>query len=177
VEGGALSPPQNKRRWISNINIGFWGGNESSQQTGKRRMTMNRKNKAGFTLVELMVVAIIVAILAAVAIPLMSGNTKRAIATEGQAGIGTIKTAQQVYKAEHGGYYPSSFNCATPPSDMTIKAGDFAGKYFGDSSYQVTSSSNTWSVVATVSNGSSSYIGKQVSLTDPNADFTGSLLQ
>ena len=33
---------------------------------------MNRKNKAGFTLVELMVVAIIVAILAAVAIPLMT---------------------------------------------------------------------------------------------------------
>ena len=30
---------------------------------------MNRKNKLGFTLVELMVVAIIVAILAAVAIP------------------------------------------------------------------------------------------------------------
>ena len=38
--------------------------------------------KAGFTLVELMVVAIIVAILAAVSIPLMSGNKRRAAATE-----------------------------------------------------------------------------------------------
>lgn len=138
---------------------------------------MNKKNKAGFTLVELMVVAIIVAILAAVAIPLMSGNTKRAIATEGQAGIGTIKTAQQVYKAEHGGYYIGNFTCDTPPTVLTIKAGDLDGKYFNAAGYSVTSSSNTWSVIATVSNASSSYIGKTVELASPNADFTGTLLQ
>ena len=46
------------------------------------------KNKAGFTLVELMVVAIIVAILAAVAIPLMSSNKKRALGTCAICGTG-----------------------------------------------------------------------------------------
>lgn len=137
---------------------------------------MNWKSKAGFTLVELMVVAIIVAILAAVAIPLMTGNTKRAIATEGQAGIGTIKTAQQVYKAEHGGYYQGSFTGTTPPSGMTLKSGDLDGKYFSSASYAVTSSSNTWSCTATVSNGTS-YVGQTVVLATPNADFTGTLLE
>ena len=52
-----------------------------------------RLNRAGFTLVELMVVAVIVAILAAVAIPLMSANKTRAMATEAEAGCGTIRTA------------------------------------------------------------------------------------
>lgn len=137
---------------------------------------MNRKNKAGFTLVELMVVAIIVAILAAVAIPLMSGNTKRAIATEGQAGIGTIKTAEQVYKAEHGGFYVGNFSGSAVPNGLTLKSGDLDGKYFASGSYVVTSSSNTWSVVATVSNGTS-HVGETVIMTDPNADFTGTLLQ
>ena len=140
---------------------------------------MNRKNKAGFTLVELMVVAIIVAILAAVAIPLMSGNTKRAMATEAQAGIGTIKTAQQVYKAEHGGFYPSSFNCgddtAQALKDLTIKAGDLDGKYFGSSSYQVTSSSSNWSCVATCSNAAQ--VGKTVNYDSTTMNFTGTLLE
>lgn len=138
---------------------------------------MNRKNKAGFTLVELMVVAIIVAILAAVAIPLMSGNTKRAIATEGQAGIGTIKTAQQVYKAEHGGFYQGNFTGSSIPAGMTLGNTDLNGKYFGAGDYAVTSSSNTWSCTATVSSNSSSHVGKTVALTSPDADFTGTLMQ
>jgi prepilin-type N-terminal cleavage/methylation domain-containing protein len=152
----------------------FLGMNEG--KLTKKETEMNMKSKAGFTLVELMVVAIIVAILAAVAIPLMTGNTKRAIATEGQAGIGTIKTAQQVYKAEFGGFYQGNFSGATPPAGMTLKAGDLDGKYFSSASYAVTSSSNTWSCVATVSNGAS-YVGQTVALTDPNANFTGTLLQ
>lgn len=93
------------------------------------------KRKAGFTLVELMVVAIIVAILAAVAIPLMSGNKLRAAATEGQAGISTIYTAERVYKAENDTYVN-----APSPVDTTlpgINPGDLEGKYFTHASYSV----------------------------------------
>ncbi len=62
------------------------------------------KNKKGFTLVELMVVVIIVGILAAVAVPLYRSNLKRAMSSEGVALVGSIRTAERVYYAEHNKY-------------------------------------------------------------------------
>ncbi len=100
---------------------------------------MKLNSKAGFTLVELMVVAIIVAILAAVAIPLMMGNRDRAMATEAQAGLGTLRTAMQVYKAEHGAYPANdSGQSMTAVTDLTVKNGDLDGKYFRTSGYTLT---------------------------------------
>ena len=102
---------------------------------------MNINSKAGFTLVELMVVAIIVAILAAVAIPLMMGNKDRAMATEAQAGLGTLRTAMQVYKAEHGGYPVIGANVQIPGfAGLTVKDGDLDGKYYRSTGYTMTSS-------------------------------------
>ena len=60
--------------------------------------------KKTFTLIELMVVAIIVAILAAVAIPLMTGNVQRAIITEAQAALGTIRSNMRAAYSEYGAY-------------------------------------------------------------------------
>ena len=45
-----------------------------------------KRGQAAFTLIELLVVVIIVAILAAVGIPLLSGNIERARASEADAG-------------------------------------------------------------------------------------------
>lgn len=101
-------------------------------------------SKAGFTLVELMVVAIIVALLAAVAIPLMSANKKRAAATEGEAGLGTIRSALRAVYAEKGVYNQNlnggAINVAAVAGNVPgISVGDLNGKYFVDGNYTVAS--------------------------------------
>lgn len=58
----------------------------------------------GFTLVELLIVTIIVGILAAIAIPMYRHNIKSAIAAEGYALVGSIRTSQRLYFAEHSVY-------------------------------------------------------------------------
>jgi type IV pilus assembly protein PilA len=63
------------------------------------------KKRNGFTLIELMVVVLVVAILAAVAIPIMRGNIDKAKWAEGIAGADTIRTSIRAYIAEHGSHH------------------------------------------------------------------------
>jgi prepilin-type N-terminal cleavage/methylation domain-containing protein len=71
---------------------------------GDKEMRKRLYNKKGFTLVELMVVVIIVGILAAVAVPLYRANIRRAMSSEGQALVGSIRTAERLYFAENNAY-------------------------------------------------------------------------
>ena len=63
---------------------------------------MRTKTKSGFTLVELMIVAAIIAILAAIVIPLLSSNRDTAIAAEAHNLCGTVATASKVFYAKNG---------------------------------------------------------------------------
>ena len=96
-------------------------------------MKTRKNKKSGFTLVELIVVAIIVAILAAVAIPLMTGNKERAIATEGQAGCSTISTQLRMVLAEDGDFANVSDVASLPG----IRTSDLEGTYFADADYTI----------------------------------------
>ncbi|MCK4905702.1 prepilin-type N-terminal cleavage/methylation domain-containing protein [bacterium] len=58
----------------------------------------------GFTLAELLVVIIIVGILSSLAIPIFRQSVRRAMATEGYALVGAIRTAQRTYFAEKNQY-------------------------------------------------------------------------
>ncbi len=58
------------------------------------------KKRAGFTLVELMIVVIVVGILAAAAIPIYSRVMDRARASEGKALLGTVRTHYLAEDAE-----------------------------------------------------------------------------
>lgn len=59
----------------------------------KRRMENTKKNKKGFTLVELIVVLVIIAILAAILIPTMSGYIGRARKSSAQSSAKSMVTA------------------------------------------------------------------------------------
>ncbi len=63
---------------------------------------MRRRN--AFTLIELMIVVIIVAILAASAVPIYRTMVSRAYSAEIDSGLSVFRTAERMYRAEHNEY-------------------------------------------------------------------------
>ncbi len=90
-----------------------------------------KRERKGFTLIELMVVILIVGILAAVAIPLMRGRIDAAKWSKGKAMMGTIATALRAYGAEKGdaGTWPPTL------TQLGFVAGDLTGTFFVDADF------------------------------------------
>lgn len=87
----------------------------------------------GFTLIELMIVVLIVAILAAVAVPLMRGRVDSSKWSEGKAAMGTISTAIRAYAAEKG----ANGTKPTTLAELGFVDGDLDGTYFTDECYSI----------------------------------------
>ena len=70
----------------------------------------NKKNEynkgAGFTLVELLIVIIIIGILAALALPQFGKTKEHAIGKEAIANLKLIAAAEKIYRMEPNAYYP-----------------------------------------------------------------------
>jgi len=115
-----------------------------------RSMLVSRFARRGaFTLVELMIVVVIVAILAMIAIPLYRGSLDDARMAEGIAGVGTIHTACRVKMASGGLEEGMSLE------DLGFQDGDLDGKYFDDDAYDLdvtdaTSGSEAYTITATL---------------------------
>ena len=90
-----------------------------------------KRDRSGFTLIELVVVIMIVGILAAVAVPLMRGRIDSAKWSEGKAMMCTIATGLRAYGAEKGdaGIWPPSL------VELGFVAGDLTGTYFVDADF------------------------------------------
>ena len=67
-----------------------------------------RGNQSGFTLVELLIVAIILAILAAIVVPQFASSTVDARASALRSNLSNIRGAIDLYAQQHGGTYPSA---------------------------------------------------------------------
>lgn len=70
-------------------------------------MARKNKYKAGFTLIEIMIVVIILAILAAAVIPRLTGRTQQAKESRAKADIETLSLALDLYSIDNG-FFPST---------------------------------------------------------------------
>lgn len=64
----------------------------------------NRRREAGFTLIELMIVVLVVAILAAIAVPMYSQHIRRAHRADALQRMQQIALRQEGFRAENPGY-------------------------------------------------------------------------
>ena len=97
-----------------------------------------KRNESAFTLIELLVVVIIVAILAAVGVPLLSANVQRARASEAEAGLGTVRTALRSYFAENQTYVGAALATNLGLNFVTGNGSlddDLDGRWFSDDAY------------------------------------------
>jgi type IV pilus assembly protein PilA len=84
-----------------------------------------RRSRAGFTLIELMIVVGIVGVLAAIAIPAFSGYAQRARASEAFTMLGEIRQRQESYRVEFGRYCAATdWNPANYGSSSTVVSFD-----------------------------------------------------
>jgi prepilin-type N-terminal cleavage/methylation domain-containing protein len=98
--------------------------------------------RKGFTLIELAIVVLIVAILAAIALPLMRGRIDSAKWTEGKAMVGTIAVSLKTFAALHRGDYSAAKGAGDkygPMSPTLAEIGIFeeelSGRYFKPGNY------------------------------------------
>ena len=72
-----------------------------------RRTTAPRDGRAGFTLLELMVVIVILGLLAALVVPKLIGQSEKAKQTAARVQIRSLEQALQLFKLDNG-FYPST---------------------------------------------------------------------
>jgi len=80
-----------------------------------------KSHKAGFTLIEVLLVVVIIGILAAVVLPRMTGRGKEAQIAAAKASIENISLALDVYEVDNGAYPSSLQSLLTKGSELNWK--------------------------------------------------------
>lgn len=84
------------------INFIYKAKTKNKGEKKMQKWIYKKKNRKGFTLIELVVVIAILGILAALAIPRLSGTQEKARTASHEANTRTIESALSIYEAEFG---------------------------------------------------------------------------
>ena len=96
-------------------------------------MSKNLRYRGGFTLVELLIVAIILAILAAVVIPQFGEATQDTKISVVKSTLHTVRSQLELYRLQHNGQYPRMIDWEDQMTRKTDVGGDFY--YDGSGAY------------------------------------------
>jgi type IV pilus assembly protein PilE len=102
-----------------------------------------RGQAAGFSLIELMIVVAIIAILAAIAVPIYSDYITRGKLTEAHNNLSALRVQMEQYFQDNRSYADGSGNCGVP---MPATGSNSTVKYF---TYTCTATSSTYKITAT----------------------------
>jgi prepilin-type N-terminal cleavage/methylation domain-containing protein len=86
-----------------------------------------KKGQRGFTLIELLIVIAVLGILAAIAIPNVTGFVVSGRVAGANTEVATIQTAVQSYAGEHNGVFPAD---STDTQFLAFIAGNLGAKYY-----------------------------------------------
>jgi general secretion pathway protein G len=85
--------------------------------------SIRRHAAKGFTLIELLIVVIIIAILAAIAIPQFANTTGDAQESSLDANLATVRSAIELYRVQHANVYPGVNTAVNGSADCTTAGG------------------------------------------------------
>ena len=68
---------------------------------------INDRRVKGFSLIELVIVIVIIGIISAIAIPRLTRGANNAAATAAKGDLAVLRSAIEMYRAEHQGLYPT----------------------------------------------------------------------
>ena len=87
-------------------------------------MASSKRQRSGFSLLELVIVVVIVGIIAAIAIPRMSRGAAGASDSALNGDLAVLRNAIDLYAAEHGGTYPTTADIVAQLTTYTDASGN-----------------------------------------------------